>query len=152
MTENKQNTRGIENQPGFFINRHYLTDLSFENPRGPVIAEECDKITKQLQAEVQIKEDKEIDTIVLTLTLEASYKGRAAFVCEISYCAQVQMKNIPDQLKSQILNVSVPTSLIPFLNNAIDHAAKAAGYPGINISTIDFAEIYADKMKRQPSH
>ncbi|WP_031433498.1 protein-export chaperone SecB [Methylomarinum vadi] len=152
MTGNASKPIDPTMQPGFFLDQHFLTDLSFESPRGPVPAKECENIQKKLEAEVTTKETEGSDMVLLNLTLEAKYQQRTAFLCEITYCAYVTMNNIPEQVKSQILNVSVPISLIPFLNNAIDHAAKAAGYPGINISHIDFQKIFQEKTSGQPIH
>jgi len=151
MTE-QQKTIRPEDQPGFFVLKHYLTDMSFENPRGPLEERQCADIKKKLTVGVDTREEQEADMVLLTLSLEAQYQGRIVFLCDISYCAHVRMNKIPEQMKAQILHVSVPTSLIPFLNNAIDHAARAAGYPGLKIGDIDFMGLYQEKNRKQQVH
>lgn len=134
-----------KNQPGFFVNRHFIKDLSFENPNGPFLKEgEAEKITMETQGSVHVIPDKEKenDKVDLTLTLTARLEGKVIYLCEMTYSLEVQLKNIPDPVRPHMLHVSVPESVMPLIEEALNKALQLGGFTGVKISNISFRESF----------
>jgi len=133
------------NQPGFFINRHFIKDLSFENPNGPFLKPgEIEKIMMETQGRVRVLPDKikKNDIIDLTLTLTARLDGKTIYLCEMTYTLEVELKNIPEPVRPHTLHVTVPESVMPLIQKALDDAIKLGGFTGINIGKISFRESF----------
>jgi len=139
-------------QPGFIVHRQYLKDLSFENPTGPVPAEEADAIETSIDGHIashalQPERWFEVD---ITLTIVAQFKERTVFLVELTYIADVELKLIPEPVQAQILAVDVANFMLPQINAVIDHAAKAGGFAELRIADVNFRALY-NRSIRQPA-
>lgn len=131
-------------QIGFFVQRHFLKDLSFENPTGPVPTDEAEALKVNVTGNVLSRPRRESDVRVVetTLTIDGRDKDRSRFICELTYVAEVQLSNIPEPVEEQTLCVDVPNYLITHINNVIDHAGRAGGLPGLRVERINFLALY----------
>jgi len=138
-------------QIGFFVNRHFLKDLSFENPIGPVTIEEAPTVKIAVTGNVDSRplDAKNTYAVETTLTITGKDAQTTRFVCELTYMADVLMKNIPEPVREQILSVDVPKFLVENMNAVIDHAGRAGGLPGLKVEKIDFLELYKRDAARR---
>jgi preprotein translocase subunit SecB len=128
---------------GFFVERHFLKDLSFENPAGPVSMEETPTVNVQVGGNVLSRSSDGKDSYVVetTLTITGRDPQKTRFICELTYVADVLLKNIPEPVREQTLSVDVPKFLIAHINDVIDHAGRAGGLPGLKVEKIDFLKL-----------
>jgi len=149
---------------GFHVLRHYLKDLSFENPHGTVRASEGGDGEPALDVDGTVSAHAESDpakegprdVVELTLTITGRYGQHVAFLCELTYVAEVQLENIPDLVRPQILHVNVPEYLVPAVNNVIGRIAELGGYPGLHVVNRNFLKDFnqvrgGDRPKRRPT-
>ena len=137
--------------PGFFVDRHYLKDLSFENPAGPMQIADRSQIKSRVGGAVnsQAMEKAGFFKVDTTLTINASIADRTIFLCELTYSADVELTQIPDQVRKQILSVDVPNYLMPHINQVIDHVARAGGFTELRIKKIDFLALYTNALRKK---
>ena len=137
--------------PGFYVERHYLKDLSFENPTGPVKIENQGGIRTRVGGRINSRPlgREKLYCVETTLTIESQIDGRIIFLCELTYVADVELTQVPQQVQEQILSVDVPNFLMPQINQVIDHAAKAGGFSELKIRKIDFLALYNNARRRK---
>jgi len=137
---------GGQPKVGFHVRQHYLKDLSVENPRGPAAPHEIRDLTIDLDGRLEVESGEaehrgvpeRYDVVKCTLTVTASRDSDVMLLCEITYVAEVRLENVPDPVRPQILSTSVPQFMMPLINRVLDLGARAAGYPGLRVSEIDF--------------
>jgi protein-export chaperone SecB len=138
-------------QIGFFVNHHFLKDLSFENPRGQVTLEEAPTVKIGVGGNVLSRQMEDKDTYVVetTLTITGRDPQATRFICELTYVADVLLTNIPEPVREQTLCVDVPKYLVEHINDVIDHAGRAGGLPGLKVEKIDFLALYKGATARR---
>ena len=137
---------GEQPKVGFHVRQHYLKDLSVENPRGPITPDEVRDLKIHLDGRLEVESreaehrgvPERYDVVECTLTVTASRDSDVMLLCEITYVAEVILENVPDPVRPQILSTSVPRFMMPLINRVLDLGAQAAGYPGLEVSEIDF--------------
>jgi preprotein translocase subunit SecB len=145
-----ENAAGEQPKVGFHVRRHYLKDLSVENPRGPITADGIHDLKVDLdgRVEVQSKEGdhrgvpEHYDVVECTLRVTASRDSDVMLLCEITYAAEVSLENVPEPVRPQILSTSVPQFMMPLIGRVLDLGARAAGYPELKVSEIDFLAAF----------
>ncbi|MFV2069197.1 MAG: protein-export chaperone SecB [Pirellulales bacterium] len=159
-----ENSSAPSNQPkvGFQVLRHYLKDLSFESPRGPleIDAGRSDRLQLDTDCSVRTRAlekaelpDSPEDIVELLLTVTGRSEQKVVFLGELTYVAEVRLENVPDLVRPQILNVNVPEFLEPIVNDVIGRVAALAGYPGLRVTGLgflsDFNRVKGDEWKAQ---
>lgn len=129
---------------GFHILRHYLNDLSVENPIG--------RLSDEAAAELSHHVGVSIATTALEATggwqvevgvqLAASRGGRTIFLLELNYRVDVELQGIPDPVVAHTLKVDVPTAIFPAIKEIVERNGAYAGYPGIELEPFDFRAIH----------
>lgn len=139
-------------QVGFAIKRQYLKDLSFENPFGPVASEDVANIKAGLEGSIRATPLDEPDcySVETTVTTTGRLGEQIVLLSELTYVSEVELQNIPEPVRPQILSVDVPTQLIPQINSVMDHAAKAGGFPGLQLQNLDFRAFFNQAVKPAP--
>lgn len=133
------------------VHRHYIKDLSVENPNAPEV------FTKREQPKVKVQLDvnasrlhERIFEIVLTAKVDATIEDKAAFVVTLDFAALVKVGDkVPDSELEQILAVEVPQLLFPFARNIVADVTRDAGYPPLLINPVDFAGLRRQKVAAQ---
>lgn len=132
-------------EPGFEVTRHYLKDLSFESPSGP--------LTEEQLAEVELNRDISVSiatmpgggyAVSLYLLATGTRAGHTIILCEMTYMVEVRLHLIPDLVAPQILAVNVPTTMLPQLNSILSLNSIFGGYPPIALDEIDFMRVYQE--------
>jgi protein-export chaperone SecB len=129
---------------GFLILRHYLNDLSVENPIGLLPDEAAAELTHHAGVSVAATSLEAADTwqVEVGVQLAASRSGRTIFLLELNYRVDVELRGIPDPLVAHTLKVDVPTTVFPAIKEIIANNGAYAGYPGIDLQPFDFRAIH----------
>ena len=136
---------------GFFVKQHYLKDLSFENPTGPISVEEAQALRVGVAGNVLSRPlaEKNQFRVETTLTVTGRDEQQVRFISELTYAADVMLSNIPAPVQEQTLCVDVPDFLIQHINAVIDHAARAGGLPALRVENINFLALYKQGRARR---
>jgi preprotein translocase subunit SecB len=125
------------------INAQYIKDLSFENPRAPHSLRQ-----QQMQPSVEINVDVKAQSlgpdtyeVMLTIKSSANIQNEALFIIELTYAAVVTVRNVPQEILSQVILVETPRLLFPFARNIVAETTRDGGFPPLMINPIDFGEL-----------
>lgn len=131
-------------QIGFFVNRHYLSDLSVENPVGRVDDAQLPEIAYGLDGSVNATPlgEEGMFLVEVGLCLTAMLRNRVVFMVEITYRIEVELRGIPDLVRPFTLLVSVPEWIFPLLQEVLQRNATYAGYPEAKFTAPNYREKY----------
>jgi preprotein translocase subunit SecB len=131
-------------QIGFFVGRHYLCDLSVENPTGRVEDTQLQEIVYALDGSVNAKQlgEEGLFLVELGLRLTAILRDRVVFMVEITYRVEVELRGIPEPVQPFTLGVSVPEWIFPLLQEILQRNAAYAGYPEAIFNAPDYRGKY----------
>ena len=131
------------NAPHFQIQRMYLKDLSLEQPNSPQILLEQGQpqveINLTLGAEVIGDSMYEV-TVMATVTTKVNDK--TLFLVEAKQGGIFEIRNIPDDQLKQILGISCPGIVYPYLRAIVSDVCTRAGFPPVVLSEVNFQAMY----------
>ena len=131
------------NAPHFQIQRMYLKDLSLEQPNSPQILLEQGQpqveINLTLGAEVIGDSMYEV-TVMATVTTKINDK--TLFLVEAKQGGIFEIRNIPDDQLKQILGISCPGIVYPYLRAIVSDVCTRAGFPPVVLSEVNFQAMY----------
>lgn len=130
------------------VHRHYIKDLSVENPNAPEI------FTKREQPQVKVQLDvnasrlqERIFEVVLSTKVDATVEDKAAFIVELDFAALIKVGDkVEDSEIEKILAVEVPQLLFPFARNIVADVTRDGGYPPLLVNPVDFASLRRQKV------
>ena len=125
------------------INAQYIKDLSFENPRAPQSLQQ-QNTPPAVEINVDVRAQglgPETFEVVLAINASANVQNEALFLVELTYGAIVTVRNVPQELLSQVVLVETPRLLFPFARNIIAETTRNGGFPPLLINPIDFSEV-----------
>ncbi|HFB66075.1 MAG TPA: hypothetical protein ENJ60_11115 [Aeromonadales bacterium] len=67
----------------------------------------------------------------------------------MTYSLDVELKNIPDPVRPHKLHVSVPESVKPLIEKALNGAIHLGGFTGISIKKMSFRESFNQMVKEK---
>jgi preprotein translocase subunit SecB len=139
--EKKQEGGGI----GFFIKRHYLHDLSVENPVGRVADEDLLHLRYGLDGRVDANPTGVPDTFLVGINMQftSMLREQVAFLVDVTYRVEVELRGIPKLVEPFTLCVSVPEAIFPALQEILQRNGGYAGYPEMQVKAPDFRALYA---------
>jgi len=129
---------------GFFINRHYLHDLSVENPLGRVAIEDVAQLRYGLDGKVSARamEAPHTSLVEINMQLTSMLREQVVFLVDVTYRVEVELRGIPEPVAPFTLCVSVPEAVFPAIQEILQRNAGYAGYPEMQISAPDFRAVY----------
>ena len=132
MSENKS----------FTIKKTYVKDLSVEVPNGPeaFLSKSPPKINFKVDRN-NLKIDQDDYIVSLTSEVNAKNDEITFFVIEATFSGIFEIKNYDDKEVKQILEVSCPNILFPYLRSLLCDASVNAGFLPVLIQPISFAPI-----------
>lgn len=140
--------QGIE-EIGFFINRHYLHDLSVENPVGRVADEDLLHLRYGLDGRVDANPMVAPDTFLVAINMQftSMLREQVVFLADVTYRVEVELRGIPEPVAPFTLCVSVPEAVFPALQEILQRNGGYAGYPEMRVNAPDFRALYAAKYE-----
>lgn len=127
----------------------YLKDLSFENPNSPESLDQPGE-NPNIQIEIavnagKVKED--IYEVVLEFTADAKSEAHFIYKIELAYAGLFRLSGFPENALQQILLITCPTYLFPFVRTLVLQMSREGGFPSLQLDPIDFASLYKENLQ-----
>jgi len=138
----------MDNQPAAGIITQYVKDLSVENPSAPEVFQWGDQPKVDVQFNIGAEpKGEEVSEIELKINITANGEKGTAYIIELSYCALVGIRNIPEDQAHAFLYAEAPRIIFPFARRVIADAVRDAGFPPLMIEPIDFNGLYVQQLQ-----
>jgi preprotein translocase subunit SecB len=138
--------------PSFNIEKIYVKDLSVEVPNAPAIFLERDQPQIDMQLNTQsapIDTNNGIYQTILTLTINAKIKDKAAFLVELQQAGIFRIQNLPQEALEPALSIGCPNILFPYAREAVSDAVLKAGFPPLMLQPVNFEVLYMQQQQAQ---
>lgn len=137
------------NEPVFGIQRTYLKDLSLEIPNAPQIFLEQQAPAVEISLDVSAQPVAEgIYEAVVTATVTAKVGEKVSFLVECREAGIFEIRNIPDEQMTMILNVVCPNIVYPYLRANVADVIQRAGFPPIHLAEINFEAMFQQRLQQ----
>lgn len=148
--EQSEQSEQSNEKVGFLIHRHYLNDLSVENPVGRIADEDALKVQQGMDGRVDAfpMEGENRFRVDVRLQLTAVVESRTVFLAEITYRVEVELAGIAKELEAEVLCVEVPSAIFPMLQEVLQRNAGYAGYPDMQLAPLDYRAMF--ERNQQP--
>jgi protein-export chaperone SecB len=141
---------GVDNhRVGTLVKKHYLHDLSVENPIGRVSDEDLGALGYGMEGDVnEVKMDAPNHHLVsIHLQVTAKLHERVVFLLELTYRVEVELHNVEAKVAAFALAVTVPEAVFPVVQQLINTNAAYSGYPEMQVSAPNFHAIFWAKQQ-----
>ena len=152
MSDASPNTQPQAAERQFALQRIYLKDVSFESPASPLV------FTQPWQPQARIEVGTQATRlpddhyeVVITLTLTAEQNNQTVFLIEIQQAGLFWIVGIDEGALPQVLHVTCPTMLFPYLREAVDNLSLKGGFPPVLLAPIDFGALYQNSLQQPPN-
>ena len=134
------------------IQRLYIKDCSFESPLSPRIFTGAWKPSMKVDLNNTVnKLDDDTVEVVLTISVTAELEGETAFLVEVQQAGLFIFKGLTDEQFGQAVNIMGPTTLFPYIREAIDALVVKGGFPAVGLQPVNFEAAYQQKLAQQSS-
>lgn len=137
----------------FAIQRIYVKDISFENPRAPEVFRESwqPRINMDLNTRSQKIEDG-IYEVVLTLSISAqNEQEQTGFIVELQQAGIFQVSGVDDAQLQHTLASFCPSLLFPYARETVDSLVLKGSFPPLMLAPVNFDALYAEALQRKQS-
>lgn len=131
------------NNPVFQIQRIYLKDLSLEQPNSPQI------LLEQGQPQVEINLGlgaapigEGVYEVTVTATVTTKVNDKVLFLVEAKQGGIFEIRNIPEDQLKQILGISCPSIVYPYLRAIVSDVCTRAGFPPVLLTEVNFQAMF----------
>jgi len=132
-----------DNAPLFSIQRMYLKDLSLEQPNSPQVLLEQGQpqveINLGLGAEMVAEATYEV---TVTATVTTKINDKTLFLVEAKQGGIFEIRNIPEEQLKQVLGISCPGIIYPYLRAIVSDVCTRAGFPPVVLSEVNFQAMF----------
>ncbi len=134
--------------PKFAVQRIYLKDISFETPMGPAVF--------QKQVNPEINQDISLSTtklgtdnyeVELTLTVTVKNGEDTIYLIEVHQGGIFAIQGIEGPQLAQLLNTICPSTLFPYVREAIDSVVIKGSFPALMIPPVNFEALFAKAVE-----
>jgi preprotein translocase subunit SecB len=133
--------------PVFNIQRVYLKEISLEQPNSPAIFLETEQ--PQIAVQISIENLQLADGIFetcVTIGVHATINEKTVFLVEAKQAAIFEARNIPEDQIAQVLGISCPTIIYPYLRSNIADMITRAGFPPVHLTEVNFQTMYEQQL------
>jgi preprotein translocase subunit SecB len=91
---------------------------------------------------------------ILTLTINAKIKDKAAFLVELQQAGIFRIQNIPQEAMEPALGIGCPNIIFPYAREAVSDAVLKAGFPPLMLQPVNFEMMYMQQqqaMQQKPN-
>ncbi len=139
-----------DQQPVFQIQRIYLKEASLEQPNSPeiLLSQEQPQVDLQIAfATAQISEG--MYEVCVTATAHAKIKEKTVFLVEAKQAGIFELRNIEPAGLDQILGISCPQMVYPYLRGNIADLTQRAGFPPVHLTELNFIMMYEQRKQQE---
>ena len=131
------------------VERMYVKDASFESPGAPLI------FTEQFNPSINVDIESSVNSlgddrheVVLTTTVTARRdEDKVAYVVEVHQAGIFLIKGVDGGPLRQILSVTCPTMLFPYLREAIDNLVIKGGFAALQLAPVNFEALFEQAVR-----
>ncbi len=137
-------------QPIFQIQTVYLKDLSLEQPHSPGIF--LEKKMPELEVALNVGFEQIEETTfesTVTVTVTAKIGDKTAYLVEGKQAGIFEIRGFPKEAVDQLLAISCPTIIYPYLRANVADMILRAGFPPAHLAEINFEAYYRDRIQQQ---
>jgi len=140
--------KGEQAAPKFAVQRIYLKDISFETPMGPAVF--------QKQVKPEINQDISLSTtklgtdnyeVELTLTVTVKDGEDTIYLIEVHQGGIFAIQGVEGPQLAQLLNTICPSTLFPYVREAIDSVVIKGSFPALMIPPVNFEALFAKAVE-----
>ncbi len=148
--EGSQQQASPEMEPRLLVHRHYVKDLSFENPNAPAIYTSRETPNIKVQIDVNASRlGERMFEVTLGTKVNAVIEDKTVFHVELDFAGMAKVGGgVDESLIEPILSIEVPHLLFPFARNIIADVTRDGGYPPLLINPVDFAALRNQKQSQ----
>jgi len=128
----------------------YLKDLSVEAPHVPGIL--FGHPVPDLKYSVETKHkmrDKDLYDVQLEISVHATGGDKTLFLIELKQGGLFEVTGYTSEDTATILRTRAPEALYPYARELVSSLASRAGFPRLQLRTIDFEKQYAESLKER---
>ncbi len=142
-----------ETEARLLVHRHYIKDLSFENPNAPSIYTSRETPSIKVQIDVNASRLAErLFEVTLGTKVNAVIEDQTVFHVELDFAGVAKVGDgVDESLIEPILSIEVPHLLFPFARNIIADVTRDGGYPPLLINPVDFAALRNQRQAQAPA-
>ena len=137
-------------QPVFQIRSVYLKDMSLEQPHSPAIF--LEKKLPEIDVSINVGFEPLAETTyesTVTVTVTAKIGDKTAYLVEGKQAGIFEVRGFPKEAMDQVLAITCPTIIYPYLRSNIADMVMRAGFPPIHLAEINFEAYYHERLQRQ---
>ncbi len=145
--EGTQQQASPETEARLLVHRHYVKDLSFENPNAPAIYTSRETPSIKVQIDVNATRlGERLFEVTLGTKVNANIEDKTVFHIELDFAGVAKVGDKVEEAHIEpILSVEVPHLLFPFARNIVADVTRDGGYPPLLINPVDFAALRQQK-------
>ena len=133
--------------PVFQIQRVYLKDLSLEQPNSPAILLEQEQPALDIQLGVEATPVADgIYEVAVMATVQTKIEDRTVFLVEAKQAGIFEIRNIPEEQLNNVIGISCPQILYPYLRGNVADVINRAGFPPVHMAEINFQALYEQQQ------
>mgnify|MGYP001241941492 CR=1 FL=1 len=137
-----------QDMPVFNIEKIYVKDLSVEVPNAPAIF--LERETPQMEMQINTASERIEESVyqcVLTITISAKVKEKAAFLVELQQAGIFRIQNLPAEAMDPALAIGCPNIIFPYAREAVSDAVLKAGFPPLMLQPVNFEMLYMQQQQ-----
>lgn len=137
-----------QEMPVFNIEKIYVKDLSVEVPNAPAIF--LERETPQMEMQINTESAQIEDGVyqcLLTITISAKIKDKAAFMVELQQGGIFRIQNLPAEAMEPALAIGCPNIIFPYAREAVSDAVLKAGFPPLMLQPVNFEMLYMQQQQ-----
>lgn len=137
-------------QPVFNLQTVYLKDLSLEQPNSPQIFLSKERPEMNVAVNVGMEKiDEDVYESVVVVTVTAKIGDKIAYLVEGQQAGIFSLSGFPEDTLNQILSISCPSIVYPYLRANIADMITRAGFPPLHLAEINFESMYKAKQEAE---
>ena len=87
--------------------------------------------------------------VSVTATVQTKIKDKTVFLVEVKQAGIFEIRNLAPEQVSQIMGISCPQIVYPYLRGNVADLIQRAGFPPVHLSEINFQAMYEQQQAQQ---
>ncbi len=133
------------------LERLYVKDLSFESPRSPAVFGEPWK--PKVQLDINSRSNRFAEDrfeVILTVTVETrNEEDQKGFIAEVQQAGIFRIRGLDQEPLKRVLATLCPTTLFPYVREAIDSMVIKGGFPALALAPVNFDALFEQSRQNQ---